>query len=474
MEPEHHIQASLKGLLPEPPRAFRFTAWGVCLTLPAAALSISLTQILIAVTLIVFAVEWRRRGRGVPHVLEGPGHIEILAAGGLLFSWLFLSLAAHLYLAAEPGRVFRMAASRELRNLPLYGFAWVTLVAAMNRDNRRLILNSFFAFAVILVASGVVALFSEFRLARLVMGAGHVISARNRPQHPAFTWDALRVFRPIGFMNTRLTYAGILALCIPPILYSAWAARGWMRVSAALLSFGSIVVLAVNATRSAWIGLSAPAGLAVLNAVLHGSRTARIASIMLVGLVVVGLSAALTQPVVRSAGLFAIRSEVLRYTDAERPILWAASAELAADHPLFGVGPGTFPEVQRRWRARFTERNPMTFYWVNNAPDGHAHNDLLHQAATGGILAAALFALLFYLIIRRSLDPELSGMARALLMGCASLFPAGLFQCYFQDAEVVVVFWILLGMAGAMAPRRDEPGSPQATDPESIHRRSAL
>ena len=449
MENQHQVPAPVVGLAGRATPPFRLTAYGVSAAIPAAAISISLTQVLIGVTVLVFLVEWLRLGRPLTAATEGLGHPESLLVGGLIFVWLLLSFAVHFSIAGDGGAVFRAASSRELSDLPLYGFAWVVLVAARHPDNRRLIYGSLLSFAVIVIISGLLGLFSEFRLARVLTGQGAVASARNRPQHLAFEWQGFRIFRPIGLMNTRLTYAGLLFLCLPALAYSVYARRGPSKIAVSALLVGALVVLRINATRSAWFGLMAPAALTLLTILLYGRRAARVAAwvaLAAIGLVMLG---SLLHPSLRKGVMSLAKNELLRYTDAERPVLWAGSADMIRERPILGIGPGAFPEAQQSWRKGFTDHNPMTFYWVNNSPDGHAHNDLLHLAVVGGMPAAALFVLLSFFLVRRSLDPGLPGMARAFLMGCAALFPAGLFQCYFQDDEVVTVFWILLGLAGA-------------------------
>ena len=161
-----------------------------------------------------------------------------------------------------------------------------------------------------------------------------------------------------------------------------------------------------------------------------------------------------------------------RFTDAYRPIIWTGTGALIRENPVLGVGPGGFPAATRAWREDYSRRFPVIWYFTRNAPDGHAHNDLLHLAAVGGLPAGLLFLVLMFLCVRetaRRLSEGADGsgrnlVERRLLVGVTALFPAGLFQCYFQDDEVVVLFWVLiaLGLAASFARSGDSTSSESA------------
>lgn len=473
MELQHQVPAPLNGGLTSQKRYFRGTTYGICGTLPAAALSISLTQAFIGVTAITFIYEWLRDRATLSWSLRSSAAPELLA-GGALFAWFIISLGLQLVLGPDAGLTFRRAAARELSDLPLYGFAWVVLIASAEPGNRSLILKALTAYAALLVASGVAALFSEFRLAKLVMGAGEIASAKNRPQHLVYSFGDLRIFRPIGFMNTRLTFAGMLVMMVPFALtrFAAKEPVHRARWFWSALFLGLLAVLFVNGTRSAWIGLGAVA--LACGAVMAARRLSR-RWLVAFGIAPLALATGMTvaPPELRGALADSISSRVIRYTDAERPILWAAALDLLTQRPLTGVGPGAFPESQSSWRASFVAANPMTLYWVTNAPDGHAHSDLLHVAATGGIPAGVAFLTLMFFVLRRAFDETLPPMARALALGGAGLFPAGLFQCYFQDDEVVTVFWIIVALAGSFSQQPLNSANDESTTSESKRLRSA-
>ncbi len=448
MDGQHSVQAALTagGWASVP---FRFSAWSLAGTLTAAALSVSLTQILLGATWVVFFVELLWGGRDTARRAMA-GRKGVLVAGGLLFAWMLLSLLAHLITQPDARAIFRLAARRELSDLPLYLSAWIAFIVSSEQRNRRIVTGGVLALVVIVVASGVASMFSEYRLARRAMGFGTTPSARNRPQHLAFVWENVRIFRPVGFMNTRLTFAGLLLLCLPVLAFATWKWAGWRRLAGTVATALGLVVLFVNGTRSAWLGL--PAAVVLTLPALMGHPRVPRTSLVRAGFVgacvsLLALGFVWAHPEARHTAAGLVRGEFLRYTDTERSVLWSSSFELAWSNPLFGVGPGAFPSAQGEWRERFTTEHPMTFYWVDNAPDGHAHNDFLHVAAVAGFPAAFFLLLIAYFCFSAAVDARRPAAARALLLGCVALLPAGLFQCYFQDDEVVVVIWLFLGLA---------------------------
>ena len=145
---------------------------------------------------------------------------------------------------------------------------------------------------------------------------------------------------------------------------------------------------------------------------------------------------------------------VQRHTDYFRPILWTGSLRLIEAHPILGVGAGNFKAATLAWREQYLLAHPDLLYFFKNTPDGHAHNDVLHLSVIGGIPAGLSFLGLVYLIIQRMLRSAHTGRpsdyrTALLLCGCLAFFIAGIAQCYFQDDEVVVVFWTVIALASA-------------------------
>ena len=112
-------------------------------------------------------------------------------------------------------------------------------------------------------------------------------------------------------------------------------------------------------------------------------------------------------------------------------------------------------------------------YFLEITPDSHAHNDLLHLMVLGGVPAGLLFFGLIFHAVRSLLEAMRNGIVSrgaseireargtiqasnllnlevAIRTSLPGFLVAGLSQCYFQDDEVVVVFWVFLFAAEAL------------------------
>lgn len=351
-------------------------------------------------------------------------------------------------------------------------------------------------FAVLTIVSGLLAVFSEVRLSKLFTGYGNEFHAGNRPQFVFRSFGEFTLYRPIGFMNTRLSYAGILLFALPILMHRffsdlpgllkwrspvAWTALIWGG-----LTLVGVVLLAMNGSRSGQLG-------ALVNLFLvfllhargwiradHGKSPVSTAEKQPSNLVTRFLPASWnvslrTMRIVPStmallcfllAGLLylhLLQSGTHRHTDFMRPLIWKGSMAIFQEFPLLGIGPGNFPEVFHSWARGFYLEYPRTMYFLEITPDSHAHNDLLHLLVLGGLPAGLIFLGLIYASTASLLQCwkdarppahpsgesalDLEWTLRATIPG---FLLAGLSQCYFQDDEVVVVFWIFLFSAEAL------------------------
>ncbi|MEQ9364904.1 MAG: O-antigen ligase family protein [Leptospirales bacterium] len=519
--------------------ANRRERWGVyaaALAFPAMTLSISATQILIALSFICFAAGWffarrsnPRRGltpaaTGQAPSIKGSSASRIRnavasrlretppvwLAGGALFVWLFFSGIIHSVLdalaaasLAESARAFadaiRRGAGGEWGDVPLFLFGLLVYRHALRADFRRILFGGLIAALALLLLGGLGAVFSEFRLARSLPHfireifqtnpAELTASAANRPQHPFASLAGWTIYRPIGFMNTRLTFAGLLLLLLPwaagraiwPAARPAAASndptnnseagkrfasfrsgfRGLSRAAwAAAVGLGASLLI-LNGTRSILLGAGVTACLAgwLYLRACAWSKLRVLAASFSIGAILVSSYSFSDAVRLRSDRAFA---RVQRHTDFARPILWTVAGSLGAQRPVLGVGPGNFERAGLEWREAFVREHPETLYFFRNTPRGHAHNDLLHLAATGGLPAALLFLALIFFTTRLLFDAHVPGHPqggtprdRWLLLGAVGFFVAGVAQCYFQDDEVTTLYWALLGLATARATARD-------------------
>lgn len=156
----------------------------------------------------------------------------------------------------------------------------------------------------------------------------------------------------------------------------------------ALATLPMIAFLVVIGSRAAYlaVGVAMVVHLVLRSGALRGGRATR--SRVVRGLVGVALSVGLVVALVPGAFEFArLRVSSLFQVEAStnsfaRLTIWRDTMRMVADHPLFGVGPGTFDTAFTRYHAAWPA-----------VP--HAHNQLVQDLAELGLVG--LIALLFVL-----------------------------------------------------------------------------
>ena len=342
-----------------------------------AAFSVSLTHFFIGLTFISFLAELIAKkitslgNKNRPPAL--PINSPLLIAGGLLFIMMFISALnqglGHRGLISA----FTKGFGNELKDLPLYLFGLFVFYAIRRMEGESYLRTCLYIFGVALSLSGLAAVFSEFRLSKILTGHGFIASASNRPQHPAILLGSLQLYLPIGFMNTHLTYGGLLIMYLPIqagiFLQKLESGSGKRSVSDGFLLLSGLFLLWLNHTRSAQLGLLLVFSLLALALIWKAPPRLRLA-LILTGLflfLLIPLLYIFSEQVQRLA--LRVYAGFNRHTDAFRPIIWAGTGELIADSPIFGVGPGYFQEATFAWREQFTRLHPDNWYFFqNNAP----------------------------------------------------------------------------------------------------------
>ncbi|EMF70038.1 O-antigen ligase [Leptospira interrogans serovar Icterohaemorrhagiae str. Verdun HP] len=135
-----------------------------------------------------------------------------------------------------------------------------------------------------------------------------------------------------------------------------------------------------------------------------------------------------------------------KHTDAGRAFIWDSTFPLIEKNPFTGVGPGNYNREIGKSRIEHSEEYRELYYFYETTQRGHAHNDYFHLLAVFGIPSFLLFLLLGTELYRRLITTKLSYEHSLYFFGLSGFFISGLFQCYFQDDEVVILFWILCGL----------------------------
>jgi O-antigen ligase len=124
-----------------------------------------------------------------------------------------------------------------------------------------------------------------------------------------------------------------------------------------------------------------------------------------------------------------------------------AAALVFLDHPVIGVGPGTFPNYYQQYSEVIGLRT------LNE--DRQAHNLYLSIAAETGVAGLACFLTTLYLILRNLArvrkrwmtdDPEIANMATAYMLSIVTYLTTGLFLHF----AFIRYFWLIIALGGVV------------------------
>ncbi len=460
---------------------FRLTGWGGALAILGFPVSVSLSQLGLFLALAGWILQERAARRAADPLASAwrlpfcrsPVLLAALAMYGLELISLLLNA-----LLKDGGGAWAMIArglQREFKDLWLMaGAFWIFAYTADERGERR-VFRWLEISAWILVLSGLVSVFSRFRLSKFPyhMLYGWVGSEAARYQHHLGTFFAdsaarIHIYMPIGFMNTHLTYAALLGFVFPFLLlrvlhpFLTTTVTGWAGLRAALATLcagrgiplaglvGATLVLLLNNGRSALFGLS----ISLIFALYYFIRTHWGWRVWRVLPFVAG-AAVFFAVLVNFSPRFHDRFERImtalagqeKHTDYHRTFLWQGTLEIVRAHPVIGVGPGAWNEQIDATLLRLSQERPRLWYAYQIIQRGHAHNDFMHLVAIAGPAAGIAFLLFIGLFLYRALGPSATLAYEYWKWGPVLVFFGGLYQCYFQDDEVLLPFWLLVGLA---------------------------
>jgi putative inorganic carbon (HCO3(-)) transporter len=125
-----------------------------------------------------------------------------------------------------------------------------------------------------------------------------------------------------------------------------------------------------------------------------------------------------------------------------RPVIWSTSFRMFLDHPLAGIGFGSFNQFYEHYL-----KVPSQIF-------GHAHNDFLNVAVDAGIIGLIPFVWLWITILRnlkrkydQTEDKHTKSMLKAGLVVTSAYLVSAQFQCYYFDAINFTILFFILGQA---------------------------
>ena len=242
------------------------------------------------------------------------------------------------------------------------------------------------------------------------------------------------------------------------------------------LLFGAVLLMAVclylTVTIAAWIGLLLGAAVALSLAVIRGGEDWLRKAALKIVVVAVGLA------ILLGIGYHFLPERqqqrvqtVLHFQDPygqERRLHWRMAYGLFQEHPLFGIGYGTYrihvlERMSREWYSETSERA------TSMVMPNYAHNEYLQlMAGTGAIGAAAFFAVLgiFYVLsVRLGLREEDAAwrhLSLGVVAGMSGFFVQNIFGVTFRQTGAVTFFWLWLGLVAVASARHLAPGDAEA------------
>jgi O-antigen ligase/tetratricopeptide (TPR) repeat protein len=278
----------------------------------------------------------------------------------------------------------------------------------------------------------------------------------------------LRAFSTLGQPNTLAAY---LAMTLPLALHFArHATRPIARLPSALVAVAVVGTIIASTSRSGWLALGAVLAFMLLRRGPEGRGHARTAGATLA--LAVAFLVVLSWLPARSPFWESLARRVEKLGDAgARPALWNAALQMTRQHPVFGVGVDCF-------RLAFPAVRPVGHDLVDwNRWPVKAHNDLLHMAATQGLLGAIAAVLLvggFVLSGRRALREE-EGVEQSLAGAClAGGLAWGITGAF--GFTVIPTSVLMVAFAARLAPRTvaDRPEPPLSNAPAASPLRVVL
>lgn len=403
----------------------------------SCAISVSISQLFLFFTLVLFFITQKR-----PYFRFTP----IVGLSLTIFVLYFISYFYNLISSGDYSSITTLKGS-ELKDVLLWS-AFLVLQGIKTEEDKKRIEKAFEILVIVLIITGFISIFSQIRLSRLLTDWIKPSTAWKFSHHYG-DLIGLGIHLPIGLMNTHLTYGGILLLFAPFVFFRfIFSVRDKKNISYhlfVLILFGLIALL--NNARSSLLGavISVLVGfvdLLFIQRYFSLKNTLKFISVPLIGIgLILGVlffNETMTKTIQPLLGQE-------KHTDSGRAFIWSSTYPMIAENPFLGIGPGNYAKEVEVVRKNLSIQYAELLYFFEVTQRGHAHNDFYHIAAIAGLPAMLVYILLASMIGYSLLLPKSSRSDNILFYGLVGFFFAGLFQCYFQDDEVVIVFWYLLG-----------------------------
>ncbi|WP_229267187.1 O-antigen ligase family protein [Leptospira sp. mild_001] len=325
------------------------------------------------------------------------------------------------------------------------------LIASIEKNHKTL-RKFLFISATITILLGCISLFSEVRIGKFVAN-GFKYAPGDRLQHFSGSIGPIKLYLPIGMMNTHLTFGGLLGLFLPGLfidwIQSFQQKRSFVFGFKTILMLIGFIILFFNQSRSVWLGVIYVLLLLILSLRKHLPKIS-LKTKMISGLILISVFLSTVYFFRNNWLIQRSISQIFQThnTENQRYYIYKNTIPLLSKHWFIGIGGGNYKDFHWKESSNMIQKEEQLWYELYITPRGHAHNDLLHFIVTGGIFSGILFLLfwgrLFGSFFQNDYNTQ-NGIS-ILTIGILSLFPAGFFQCYLLDDEVVLPFFAFCGI----------------------------
>ncbi|XDD48002.1 O-antigen ligase family protein [Leptospira sp. WS39.C2] len=300
--------------------------------------------------------------------------------------------------------------------------------------------------AIFLILSGLLSLFSPYRLAPYVMDGFRYLEGKRLP-HIMSIFHGISLYLPIGFQSTHLTYGGLIAIYLPPLWEITFRlfqrkniTKRYWKISYLyfLISSLGFILLFLNQSRSVWIGLIIGSLFLFLRQ-KHSfksilPRLLAFAFLILVIFTIVYMTNWLFQRAIDD--IFAKRS-----LENQRIWIHKMNFSILKENFLFGIGAGNYGNKFIESAIPIVNNFPELYYDLYITPKSHAHFDFLHDLILGGVFACVFFSSFLWVTFQQIFSTK---HLFVFYLGIFVIVIAGSFQCFLLDDEVLLPFMGIL------------------------------
>lgn len=368
--------------------------------------------------------------------------------------------------------------------LPIFLFLGVQVVGAMLSDYKGTALDSVQTFALeglglfFLITNVVRSSATLRRVTWTLLVAGAVIGGLSlyqqatrtfsnnywgfaQPSEAVFTSgskDAITgsqtQWRLAGQIGEKNRYAQVMLMLVPLGMFRLWGER---RLTLRVLAGVCTALIAVGAALA--FSRGAAVGFVLMLMIMVFMRYIKLYQVLIIAVGLYLLLLALpqySQRLISLEGFVSMFSDDASASDAvgssdgatlSRLTEMGAAGLVFLDHPLIGVGPGTFPNYYQQYSEIVGLRTQNE--------DRQAHNLYLSIAAETGIAGLICFLMVLYITLVnlararkrwQQADPELSNMATAYMLSIVTYLTTGLFLHF----AFIRYFWLVVALAAAV------------------------